>query len=51
MINYCNFSGASSPEELAAIMIRSDDDENKVRNVALYNCNFNGYYTDSSGKQ
>lgn len=51
MINYCNFSGASSPEELAAIMIRSDDDENKVKNVALYNCNFNGYYTDSSGKQ
>lgn len=51
MLNYCNFSGAASPEELAAIMVRSNDDTDKVKNVALHNCKFNGYYTDSSGKQ
>ena len=51
MLNYCNFSGASSPEELAAIMVRSNDATDKVKNVALHNCKFNGYYTDSSGKQ
>ena len=51
MLNYCNFSGAASPEELAAIMVRSNDATGKVKNVALHNCKFNGYYTDSSGKQ
>jgi len=51
MLNYCNFSGASSPEELAAIMVRSNDDTDKVKNVALHNCKFNGYYANSSGTQ
>ena len=43
MLNYCNFSGAASPEELAAVMVRSNDDTDKVKNVALHNCKFNGY--------
>lgn len=51
MLNYCNFSGAASPEELAAIMVRSNDDTDKVKNVALHNCKFNGYYANSSGTQ
>ena len=51
MLNYCNFSGAASPEELAAIMVRSNDDTDKVKNVALHNCQFNGYYANSSGTQ
>ena len=49
MLNYCNFSGAASPEELAAVMVRSNDDTDKVKNVALHNCKFNGYYANSSG--
>ena len=51
MLNYCNFSGAASPEELAAVMVRSNDDTDKVKNVALHNCKFNGYYANSSGTQ
>ena len=51
MLNYCNFSGAASPEELAAIMVRSNDDTDKVKNVSLHNCKFNGYYANSSGTQ
>nr|DAE63440.1 MAG TPA: hypothetical protein [Caudoviricetes sp.] len=51
ILNYCNFSGAASPEELAAIMVRSTDDTDKIKNVAVHNCKFNGYYLNSSGAQ
>lgn len=51
MLNYCNFAGAASPEELAAVMVRSNDDADKVKNIALHNCKFNGYYLNSSGTQ
>ena len=50
MLNYCNFSGQYTPEELSAIMFRGIDDS-KVKNVILYNCKFNGYYANSSGTQ
>lgn len=48
MLNYCNFSGQNTPEEISAIMFRGNDDS-KVKNAALYNCKFNGYYANSSG--
>ncbi len=48
MLNYCNFYGQSTPEEIAAVMFRGNDDS-KVKNVALYNCKFNGEYISSSG--
>lgn len=51
ILDYCNFSGQNTPEEISAIMVRSNDDTDKVKNVALYGCAFNGYYVDKSGKQ
>lgn len=48
MFNYCNFSGQSTPEEISAIMFRGNDDS-KIKNAILYNCQFNGYYANSSG--
>lgn len=51
MLNYCNFSGQSTPDEISAIMVRSNDDTDKVKNVAIHNCKFNGYYVNNSGDQ
>lgn len=49
MENYSNYA-IYTPEEVAGIMIRTEN-STKTKNVVLYNCRFNGKYTDSSGKE